>query len=294
MSEQEKSHPNPTEVIADFLRRVPQGMEHAIDVVHEMTGENSDRPQTTLVMRNRKLQDEPRAEAELGRSLARNHVFHSARGFIEYIIREGEVDKISLFADVAGGEICCVLDETLKVGGVEVVTLKPMVHPLFAPWAEVLSRSDDCAMPIKAFCQFLLLHRRQVVEPDAMELMATLRQVRGSKSIEVMQGRGSGAVNGVMVETTIQGNAAKEPVDLPDSLVVLSPLYVGLQAVKVAIDLLVDMPGQGVVVSLCSSDLQRLRVEAFEEMVEQCREELGDAAVVSLGEFSLRGWLTVS
>ena len=75
-------------------------------------------------------------------------------------------------------------------------------------------------------------------------------------TIEVAQGQGKNAINGVMVTTTIKGADSTNFGELPDTIVLDLPIYVGTQPTKIEIDLTLSArPGEGVYITLSAGDL---------------------------------------
>lgn len=141
-------------------------------------------------------------------------------------------------------------------------------------------------MLLKQFLRFVGENRRQIVEPEGRALTLMLSQVRMSRKVELAQGFGAKCVNGLMVETTIQGQGAgrMEPVDLPETLIIKCPLYVATSERKMEIDLALEADeAAGVLVTLSSGDLPVIRVAVFEELLDVVRREVGETMTVGLG-----------
>jgi hypothetical protein len=228
----------------------------------------------------------------------RTHEFYDVGGFCRYLKKFGGEGTVIL-ADPARQRVSAVLDETAS-RGFEVLLFAPLVHPLFAPWAQALAPTDggmgdadpseispaSAQMMLKAFLRFVGENRRQIVDPDGRALAMTLSQVRFGRKVELAQGFGAKSVNGLMVETAIQAGGAgrMEPVDLPETLVIKCPLYVATSERKLEIDLALEAnEQQGVLVTLSSGDVPVVRVAVFEEMLDVVRREVGDKMTVALG-----------
>lgn len=278
--------------LKDLLRSVVPGQETAIDVSRELLGDDGkDGRRIVLAVQQRRLNAEPTPDPIREPSPRRTHEFFDVDGFTQYLKKFGGESTVIL-ADPIRQRVSAVLDERAE-RGFEVLVFSPLVHPLFAPWAKALGSSEagpggpaSTQMPLKEFLRFVAENRRQIVAPEGRALALLLSQVRMSRKIELAQGFGAQCLNGLMVETAIQGQAGArmEPVELPETLVVECPLYVATAARTMEIDLALEGDvDQGVLVTLSSGDLPVVRVAAFEEMLEIVRREVGDEMTVGLG-----------
>lgn len=276
--------------IRELLRTITEGSETAFDVAREIIGEGAEaRPVTTVVLRQRRVNPEPAELAVKDRSPRRMHRFYQVDGFCDYLSRYGQSECVVVFADPSEETVHAVLDEK-SAEGFECVTFTPQVHPLAEPWLAALENP----MPIRSFVDFLIANRRQVVVPDAKSLVMTLQQVKMSKQVELWQGQGKGSVNGIKVSTEIAGEQKGVIVDIPDTLTVSVPLYVGQACQDIDFDLIVDGSEKtGVIVSVKSSDVATSRVAAFEQFVATMREKLTTGFTVGLGCPCWADWKTL-
>lgn len=215
----------------------------------------------------------------------RLHVFYGRPGFRDYLLKYGG-EHVVILANPVLSEITAVLDETAQYGR-ELISFCPMLHPIIKPWVEMLGRE----LAIRDFVKFIMSHRRCIVEPDGKELVLSLSQIRADTAIELQQGTGKSAVNGLMVTTKIQGQAKAMPVDLPDVIAIRSPLFVGDEEPidRIEFDLILNAPRpESVVATLTSSDLEQRRIEAFEAIVAELSDE--DKFLVGLGEVRYSEW----
>jgi hypothetical protein len=274
------------------------GQETAVDVTRELLGEGEEEhKRVVLAIQQRRLNPEPAADPVREPSPRRTHEFYDVGGFCRYLKKFGS-DNTVILADPARQQVAAILDETAE-RGFEVLLFEPLIHPLFAPWANALapvSRAGDdepaavgpasVQLPLKAFLRFVGENRRQIIEPEGRDLAMMLNQVRLSRKVELAQGFGAKCVNGLMVETAIQGGGAgrMEPVDLPEVLTIKCPLYVATSERKMEIDIALDGDEtRGVLVTLSSGDLPVVRVAVFEELLEVIRREAGDTMTVAMG-----------
>jgi len=274
--------------IAEFLRSVAVGDENAIEIVEAIAGADGDvkERKTTLAMVNRQVRPEPLDMPKRMESPKQAHTFSDVDGFVAFLNKYGKSPVV--LADVPENLIDASLDPVTP-DGFEVVILRPVYHPLILPWVGMF---DD---PIEAtdFAAFVMRHRRSIVEPDGREVALTFAQIRGDVKLQIARGRGNRSVNGVMVETEIQGERKNEPVDLPDTLVIRAPLFVGEDEVEIAVDLLVLADREGrVTVTATSPDLQRRVIETFELMVGRISESIDDA-IIGRGMISFKDWTRV-
>jgi len=271
-------------VIKDFVREVKLGTENLLSVAKEVNDDGE--KLTTIAMQNRQLQPEPPREAALARSPKRAHTFHEAAGLGEYLGKYGGNNTVVL-ADVRARKMEVVLDES-AIDGFEVLDLIPRIHPLFLAWYGLKEHQVE----IKVLAQFLLEHRREITDPDPMTLLADFSQLRGTSKITTESGtvtaKNHHCLNGVMVETTIKGVNNKELVELPNSITVKAPLYLGTEPQDFTFDLTlrVDPNNNEIVAKLTSADLEEAEVNAFEEMMQTIREQIAGIAIFGSVEHS--------
>jgi hypothetical protein len=273
-----------TMTIEHLLRRVPEGEETIFDLL----AEGGDKVKTIEIKR-RKLQPElPQQlpEPEIARCRARNHVFNDIDTFAGFLNREAENEGSVVLADVDERTITAVLDENDESDN-EQVTLRAIEHPLFTPWGRLLNQ----AIPVIDFSLFVMQHRRAVIDPDGRELAMLFSQVKMSKAVSIFSGVGKKTLNGVMVDVEIAGERKGMAVELPESIVINVPLFVGTSPQRIEIDLLVTNKGEYVVVYATAADVEQQRIIAFEEMVAKLKESTG--MLVGLGKVQHRDWRTV-
>ncbi len=275
--------------LEDFLRSVQKGQENTIEVVRTMLPDDKGE-KTVLALQNRVMQPEPPKAPERSESPRRAHVFHAMEGFCAYL-NDNKTEKTVVFADVAGRTFYAVLDDTAGKGR-EVVTLEPQTHPLWKPWDDLL----DDPMGVKDLAKFLLQHRRQIGGDDPKMLIADFSQIRAAAEVEVQQGTGKNAVNGLMIRTKIQGSKSDGLIDLPDTIIVNTPLFVGLPPQKIEVDVTLepaDPAGvSGVLATLTSADATDKTIRAFENMCEQVESEVKDI-VIAMGKPQEQMWDTI-
>lgn len=276
----------PTNKLADFLREVAKGEENALQVSRQMMKGDDDKEHEVVVvaMQNRKLQPEAPDAPERAETPPRAHQFHNTVGLKAYLEAFGDENTV-VFADVPNQRMQVVLDETAD-DGVEVLFMQPQVHPLFAPWVELLEAGF---LPLADFALFILEHRRTVAGTgdQTRELALVFSQVRMSKHVEVQSGFGLTAVNGIMVEHNIEGQKKRQPVQIPESITLECPIYVGTEPRQITVDLTVTAAGDQVVVKASAADLLDAQVAAFEEMLAQLEGVKGQQV---LGRASFGAW----
>jgi len=275
-----------TPTLAKALREILPGQESAVEIARKVLGDGKD--QVTFVIRSEPL---PPIRVD---SPPRAHEFHEVGGFADYLMRrygaEGGADTVVL-ADIGSGTISAVLDEK-ATKGFEIVTFRPKAHPLITPWLQFLN--DAQGLEVRVLAEFVLANRRSIVEPDPRELVLLLGQVRASKNVTLEYGRGNLGVNGVMVETTIQGKSQTTPVSLPDMIRIRAPLFVETPEKTVEIDLLASAVGDATRIHVrgVSADLAVARVEAFDAFVAHI-EKTVPTAVVARGRPDHGRWEVV-
>ncbi|MCC7334411.1 MAG: hypothetical protein IT422_04925 [Pirellulaceae bacterium] len=270
--------------IEHLLRNVPEGNETVFDLLDQ--GGASVK---TIEVKRRKLQPEPPippVEAELARAQARSHIFNDIGTFAGYLKREASPSGATILADVSSRLITAVLDENDDTDN-EQVTMRAIEHPLFSPWGSLLER----AVGVIEFSLFCMKYRRAIIEPEGRELALTFSQVKMSKAVSVHSGVGKKSLNGVLVDIEIAGERKGMVVELPETIIIDVPLFVGSPSQRIEIDLLVTNKGDDVVVYCTAADVEAQRIFAFEQMVSDLAVATG--MLVGLGSISHRGWNTV-
>lgn len=260
-----------------LLKNIAPGEKTFLDIIKDADGV------TTVAIEARKLlPEEPRPPVR-AESPARCHEFFTAAALADYLKKYGGVDTV-VYADPSTETISAVLDEK-ATKGFEVVTMKPQIHPLWKPWAD-LGRK----IPLEHFAAFVAQNRRVIIEPNGKELTLLLSQVRASVDVEIQRGRGKNAVNGVMVKTKIQGQEKNELVEIPDEITLEVPLYIGLGGSKIDIDIDLEATTDGeVFVVISSGTVAEARVQAFAGMVEELQTALLPGTV-TLGRPKHAAW----
>lgn len=233
----------------------------------------------------RLLPEEPRHPTHQ-ESPPRAHTFYAAESLAAYLERYGDETTV-IYADHQGEQIHAVLHET-ALEGFEIVAMKPQIHPLWKPWADVAGR----AVELEQFARFVAENRRSIVQPEGRELALALSQVRATVKVEIDRGRGKSAVNGLRVETEIQGVRKAEMVELPDQITLNVPLYVGTERKTIDLDLCVEASANGkVTVLVTAGTVAEARVAAFEEMLNLLSKRLASKkVVVTLGKPAHAAW----
>lgn len=189
----------------------------------------------------------------------RAHEFTAIDGFVLYL--KAVAPKAVVLCNALTGRCQAVLDESAK-NGVEVVGFTPQLHPTFAAWNAMLGQR----MAIMNLAEFIQKQRRTIADGPA--LAGLLRQIKASTKAELQQGRGNGAVNGLIVTTKIQGKEADKDVDLPEVIVATMPLFVDSEhPATLEFDLLLEGTGSGagVVATLTAPTLDTVRFEELKE-----------------------------
>lgn len=270
-----------TDSIATLLREMADGTETIFDIAEELEAGTTTK---RIAFQRRQLQPEPSPEPRRFESPARNHTFHSLDSLSEFLTQYGTENSI-LFVD-APALSCGLIIDAKAERGIETCDVHLQVHPAFAHWEGFLSRD----VPIKMFAEFLMSRRRDVVQPDGLELAHTFAQVKASTKITSEVGTGKNAINGVMCEVNIAGKLNQTPVDLPDSIEIEIPLFIGSEVQRLTIDLLVTTRGTNevVVIATCS-DLVERRLKALDSAIIELREEHSDL-IICYGQLSFAPW----
>ena len=252
--------------VDELLEKIEVGKRTVFDLT-----KGADGAQKVIVEQRQLLAEEPRAPKK-AESKRRAHTFHDLPGFKAYLKKYGGKDTV-LFADVNKSSVSAVLDEQ-SLDGKELVSFEPQLHPRWAPWEALLGQE----LEVNDFIDFVRMHRRTIVKPDGRELALALSQIKASTEITLHKGKGKKSLNGLLVKTEIQGVRDEQTVELPEELLLDTPIFVASGSKKVLVDLIIETEaeGQGLVAKLSSGDLLEFKVRAFEEMLEQLAELSSD------------------
>jgi len=280
-----ETKPNALETL---LRNIEEGHESVLDITRATDADG--KPLTTVELRRRAIQPELKPEPRLAISPPRAHTFLTAYAFTRYLEKYGSPENTVVLLDPVGKIGHGVLDE-LTERGREVVRLQPTYNPGFAPWAALI---DAGRVEITQFCEFLMANRRVVTDPDGKTLALLLSQVRISHGITIHRGRGARAINGLVCETTIAGEKQEETVELPDSLTLETPIFLGTDTQKIEVDLTLSATRDGdVSVLVSSADLALATLKTFDAMADAIGETLAGRATVLTGQFFEGTWKTL-
>ncbi len=255
----------------DFLTKIEVGKRTVLDVAKD--------GRSITVEQRQLLPEEPRPPRRM-ESPPRAHEFLSAGSFGDYLARFGTPHTV-VFVDLAGETVYAVLNENAE-DGFQVVSMKPQIHPLWEPWRALAGRR----IPVTQFAQFVAENRRAIMRPDGRELAMLLSQIRASVSLELHQGRGKNAVNGIRITTQIQGERGVDVIELPDTVGLVVPLYVDTEPEDVELDLCIEADQHGAIsVLVTSGTVAEARVDAFNQMVNKIREKTGKlGCIVGFGK----------
>jgi hypothetical protein len=269
--------------IKDLIRQVVEGQESIFDL-----SKSTDDVKRIEITRQQLPAPIPQQmpEAAVARAKARSHVFNDVEAFSDYLNRWADKDASVVLADVESQKIVAVLNEDDPQDR-EIITLEAIEHPLFTPWAALLEKP----IPVIQFALFIMQNRRAVLTPDGRELAMVFSQVKMSKAITMHTGVGKKSLNGVIVDVEIAGEKKGVPVELPETIKIQAPLFVGTSPQAIEIDLLVTNQAESVVVYCTAADVEEQRIMAFEEMVAKIKEATGQ--LVGLGQIAHRDWATV-
>lgn len=264
------------ETLGKIARKPEEGYETVFDVVREVVGKDKDGVEefgTRLVVERRKLLPEAPVAMPRAESCPRSHEFFAVGGFVEYLKKFGSKNTV-LFADVVQRRVQAVIDERAG-SGKEIVVLEPQVHPRWEPCRAMQGRT----VPIEQLADFVRMNRKAIVEPDGRALVFLLSQIECATEVVMHRGKGAGAVNGLMIKTTIKGGGGTttDPVALPDSIKVKTPVWVDQAELVMEIDLVLTAKRDGteVYAQLASADIVDAEIVAFDVIVQRLRDELG-------------------
>lgn len=271
------------------LRVLP---EEGYETVFDLKGDGGETVKSIEITRKKLPDDVPHVipETPIKGPLSRAHTFNDVESFIEYVHKEA-TQRAVILGDIKNRRVTCVLDEAgaYPYGNSDVkceqecVYFEPIEHPLFTPWTKLSGWNE-----VREFAMFLMQNRRAVAEPDGMDLAYVFSQVQMSKAITLQAGVGKKAINGVVCEVDIAGEKKGMPVELPDSIVLSLPIFVGGKPIRIIVDLHVTHRSDAIMVFCSFSDVEAQKIEAFEQMLAMIRNETG--RLVGLGRVQLTDW----
>jgi hypothetical protein len=265
----------------EFLETVQVGQATALSVAKD----NEKGLKVTCEMRQ--MQPEAPKQPVRAESAARAHTFLTPESLGEYLKKYGG-DDTTIYADPDALRISAVLKET-ATDGKETLIMQTTVHPSAEPWKEIAGQTVE----LSAFLDVVLLNRRAVTDPQPAALVMMLSQIKASKKVEAMRGRGTEHTNGVMVEMKLQGTNDVGYVDLPDRMTIAVPLFHGTPAMKIELDLTVDvtMPNDvpKVYVRVSGTQWREAELAAFEAMSKKVRDIAGKGLAL-VGRPAEREW----
>lgn len=280
---------NPEETIPvsidHVLRNQENGRETVIDIANELDEDEVPHRRVTFGMRD--VAPEV-IEPTIAEARARDHEFHSLKEFGDYLVRECQpISNAVALADVSENRIVAVLDE--KTGNDrEQISFLAKLHPLFQPWWDLIGKSTD----VREFALFVMQQRSSIVRPEGREMALLFSQVKSSKKVTKRVGFGAKAINGVMVEIQIGSESKEHEIELPESVDLFVPLFLGLSQTSVTLDLVVHEDKSGnLCVGVTAPGIEERRVEAFSDMVDSLREQT--EMIVGLGQVKHRDWRTI-
>lgn len=250
-----------------LLENVQIGRQNALKIVEGFGGDEGTK---ALIIESRALQPEPPMIPVRRESPRRSHLFHEVNGFAEYLKKYGSSDTV-IYGNPELGIVDAVINE-LDTDGFERVQFRPMLHPLWRPWENLLSQTPK--LPLDTFVDFIIRNRRVIDEPDGKELVMLFSQMKASTTIELHRGRGKNSLNGLLLKTTIQGESKDQVMELPDSLVIGVPIFIRTAEKGIEIDLTIETggDGRGIFVTLSTGDILAAKFDAFEELFHSLEE----------------------
>ena len=273
--------------LAEIIRKNPTGQETILDIAREALPDGKEA--VRLSIENRQLNPEAPPAPIRAASPRRAHTLFDGPGLVAYLAKY-KTDNTVVLIDPITRQITAILDEKAP-DGFEALTVKPQFHPSFIPWFELLTQRT---VPVLKFAAFVLTHRRTISEPDGRELALTFSQIRSATKIEVQRGCGAKALNGIMVQSEIQGSSTDELVDLPEELTIETPILLSGDPAEITIDLTLaaGAPDAETVtkvnMTVTSPNLEETIVAEFEKIAAAVRGIAG--VTVALGRDEYDPW----
>lgn len=267
--------------LKDILETPIEGVETSLQLMKALEG-NGQRIEVSM----RRLNPEQPELPIRSESAARAHRFFEVRGFIDYVLKFGGKDTV-VFADPSRGVVQATLDENAAEGR-ETVVFAPMLHPQWEPWDRLLQKPE---LSLTEFLRHCANNRRGIIEPNARDLVLLFSQIQSCSKVDVAQGHGKTAVNGVLITTTIKGVESQDIGDLPDTIKLLLPIYIGTQPTEIEIDLTLSAkPGEGITITLAAGDLLEAKFRIFTAMCAQFDELKTREMTVTMGSVNEEAW----
>ncbi len=218
----------------------------------------------------------------------RAHRIDTWMGVVAYV-EKYHTENTVIFADARAERALVVIDERAATG-VETLTFQPQVDAEFTPWADLIAVGEIAAPDLATFIR---ANRRTIVDPDGKELALLFSQMRTATAIRLDQGRGGKSVNGVVVETKIQGQKKSELVDIPETVKVRCPIFFDEEPVDLEVDLDAYTQGQPgmtqILVRVSAPGYVKARQQGFDAIITAISEETTkDMALIVTGA-SVRG-----
>lgn len=262
------------------MENVEEGRSTVIDIAKKAL-EGSSGDQLQVVIKQERMEPLVPVKSE---SKRRAHVFHDEETFLKYL-GTYTGDKCVVLADIEGIIIEATLDEEAEHGR-ERVQLCPKMHPRMQAWTQnVIGKKQE----IEDFVEFLMANKKDIVEPTSVDLICILSQLRASTEIVMYRGVKNGARNGMTCTTTIEGNPKSEYAELPNSIRIEVPMFIGRDDVSIEIDLLLKTGQDHIYVKTTSADYNVKRIAEFEAILNNVREKV-PGGVVGMGRVAYQGW----
>lgn len=271
--------------VATLLRRATEGSETVFDI------QEKDGVRRVEIVRRQAAPELPQLLREplpLDRPKRRSHEFHDHAAFAKYVNRESDPLRCLVLADATEEIIAAVLDEHPELQP-EIVSMKPTIHPMFEPWLEIL----DKPIPVLQFGLFCARNRSTITKPNGRQVALVFQQIKMAKTVEVNRGVGAKALNGIVIQTDISGQSTSDLVEIPETIEITVPIYVGSHAINIPFDILITEERDAVVVYVTCPLLAARRSEAFESFVLEIQETLGADYIVGLGSIEHAAWNTI-
>lgn len=235
--------------------------DHRDKTVFDIIQDASDTGTKRLVV---EIERKPPVRAE---TPARSHQFRAMDGFVSYLNNNGDTDTLVL-CDPISGCFAAVLYEHME-DGFEQLTFTPQPHPAFVEWQNMLDKAIDFPT-LAAF-----IHRQRRTVQDGDRLARQLRQIKASTKVELFNGVGKDAVNGITYTAKIQGKENGVDAELPEVLVVTVPMYMdSVVPTVLEIDLTLEAKDEGkkIVAVLSAPTLKTEMFKALQVYAEACKD----------------------
>lgn len=285
MSDQ-PSNADELEIVIDQVKEHAHPREAAILTLSRNLGDDGEEGERVVRLEHQTL---PPVLRELRKhpAGARAHTFRDIDGLIAYLGRYGVEEDLVILLDLDNGTGQACLKE-LDEEEVETIGYKPMQTP---EWQRLAQQVRGLMTP-KVFCNFLRVHRPNIIEPQEEVVRLIASRLSAAVKVEEHTGSGSGGSFGRLLKVELRaGKVADDPIVVPDEFrLSLRPFIDSPAPVEITLYLDVIPQQDGAVkIQLSSPELDKPFAVAAADYIKRVREGL-PKALVAPGTYRRNAW----